>query len=123
MPARALWVVGLLAAALADAAGAGGLAFWLVLAGVAGGAAAALQALAELVDEEGALAFIRFALAAAALLLVLAAAVLRAPYVAQDVVPAASSTAVLAAIALLALDALLAPLRRAELEREPVLER
>src|SRR5918995_3759358 len=98
MPQRVLWAAVLAAAALADAAREPRLAFYLVLAGIGLGAAVALRAVAQLVDEEGVLLGARAVAAGATLALLLAAAAIRAPYTAEGVVPVASSTALLAAL-------------------------
>ena len=123
MPQRALWASVLVAAALADAANESRLGFYLVFAGVVGGAAVALRTVADLVDEEGPVLAARAVLTGCALVLVVTAAAVRAPYSTEGVVPQAATTALLAALALVVLDAALAPLRRLEPEPGALLER
>ena len=98
----------LLGAVAADAAGAHGLAFYLLLGAVAVTAHAALAAYGRLVDLPGnapTLGAARFqtVLGACALALVVIAAAVRAPVLAEGIVPAVGLSALVASLALLAL--------------------
>jgi hypothetical protein len=99
----------LLGAIGADAAGEHALAFYLVLGGVVTTAHAALQAYGRLVELPGnapaiAAARAQSVLGACALALVLVAAAVRAPAVADGVVPALGLSALVASLALLVLE-------------------
>ena len=98
----------LLAAIGADTAGVHGLAFYLLLAAVVVTAHAALEAYGRLVDLPGsapelAAARVQAALGACALALVVVAAAVRAPFLGEGTVPAAGLSALVASLALLAL--------------------
>jgi hypothetical protein len=107
MPQRALWALALLAAALADAAHAPSLAFYALLAAVPVAAAVTLMTVGLAVDEViGASA--RSVLSLAALGLTVAAATFRGPLVAAGEIPTVATTAVLAAVCAVSLEAFIA---------------
>ena len=102
---RALWASSLLGAVLADAAGAPRISFYLVLAAVTLGGVVVLESVGALVDGGRAAATM---LATGGLVLTLASAAARGPFVTQNEVPAVASTALLAGLVLLGLYALAA---------------
>ncbi|HEV8688321.1 MAG TPA: hypothetical protein VGQ84_13655 [Gaiellaceae bacterium] len=107
----------LLAAIVADAAGEHALAFYLVLAGVVTTAHAALEAYGRVVELPGTTpavgaARLQSALGACALALVLVAAAVRAPAVADGVVPALGLSALVGSLALLVVASALSLVQR-----------
>lgn len=120
MPQRALWAAALLGAALADAAGASQIAFYLMLGAVSAGGIVALAAIGDLVDARAerapeARAAVRTLLTLLGLAMTVAGPAVRGPFVVEGTVPAVASSTLAAAVVLLALEAALAaapPLRR-----------
>jgi hypothetical protein len=103
---RALLLALLVAAPLADAAGAHGLAFWALLAGIPVGAAAALESFgAYLDDRDDVVASLQALLWAPALVLLLTAAAARGPALPAAGVPALAVSALVGCLAVLALKA------------------
>jgi len=102
MPARLLPLGPVLLVALADAAGAHRLAFYLLLLAVPAAVAASLTCFGEALEggtEDG----LQALLAALALLLVVAGAAARAPYLVQGALPTSAVSALVAVLAVLAL--------------------
>ena len=110
MHTRLLTVALVLAAALADAAGAHALAYYALVAAVPLGAIAALLALGAILDGRAAEPLDRLlaALSAAALPFILLGTAVRAPLLADGPPPAVGVTCVVACLALFAVQALLA---------------
>jgi hypothetical protein len=108
-----------LAAALADAAGQHGPAYWLLVAAVPVVAIAALSGLGDVLDGTAAAPHDRgiAVLSAVALPFVLLAAAVRAPLLAEGPPPAVGVTAVVVALALFATQALVAASAAAPRER------
>ncbi len=113
MALRGLPVALVLVAAVADGAGAHGLAFYALLAAVPAGAAAALDAFGDALAQEG--SRLHAALWGVVLALTVTAAAVRAPALAEGTVPALGRSAVVACLAIFCVQALIglvAELRR-----------
>jgi hypothetical protein len=106
MPRRAIPVGLVIAAAAADGAGVHGLAFYALLLAVPAAAVAALEAFGRVLD--GANEHLHALLWTFVLALVVVGAAVRAPAVAEDVVPTLARSALLACLAVFCVQAVVA---------------
>jgi len=103
---RVLTAALVVVAALSDAAGSPGLAFYALLAAVPSAAATGLSVFGELLDQPGRV--LQALVWAMVLTLVVVGAAARSPAVLEGAVPAVGATALATCLALLALEGLLA---------------